>query len=71
MLLVETVERFLDPGEITCCYVDVADEFIDVFEDDLELDGHVGERFTIGSGLLNGGLVYCWKLGYIIPSWTP
>lgn len=46
-LLVEIDECFLGLGQVAGCDVDVADEFVDVFGDDLELDGHVGESFAV------------------------
>lgn len=61
-LLVETGERFLCLGQIAGCNVDVTNEFVDVFWDDLELDGHVGEPFTIGVAILNRELIYCSEL---------
>ena len=58
MLLVETSERFLVQTQIARRNVNIADEFVDVFRDDLELDGHLGETFAIGTASLNGELVY-------------
>ena len=56
--LIETSEGFLHLREVTECDVDIADEFVDVFGDDLKLDGYVGEAFAVG-GLLSGELVHC------------
>ena len=56
--LIETDEGFLQPCEVTGCNVDIAEEFVDVFGDNLKLDGYVGEAFTVG-GLLSGELVHC------------
>ena len=36
--------------------------WLDVFGDDLELDGHAGEAFAVGVAFLNGELVYCSQL---------
>ena len=56
--LIETDEGFLHPRGVTGCDVDIADEFVDVFGDNLKLDGYVGEAFAVG-GLLSGELVHC------------
>lgn len=56
--LIETDECFLHPCEVTGCDVDIAHELIDVFGDDLKLNGYVGEAFAVG-GLLSGEFVYC------------
>lgn len=60
--LVETGERFFVLGQVAQCNINVADEFVDVFGDDLELDGHCGEAFAVGIAFLNGELVYCSQL---------
>ena len=54
--LIETSKRFLDLRKITGCDVNVTDEFVDIFGDDLKLDGHGGKPFAVG-GLLSRELV--------------
>ena len=61
--LIEMSERLLGLGQVAGCDVDVADEFVDIFRDDLELNGHVGEAFAVGSAFLYGEFVYCSELG--------
>ena len=63
VVLTEVGERLLCLGQIAGCDVDVADEFVDIFRYNLELDGHVGEAFAAGSVFLNGEFVYCSELG--------
>ena len=60
--LIEMGERLLGLGQVAGCDVDVADEFVDIFRDDLELDGYVGEALAAGSVFLNGEFVYCSEL---------
>ena len=61
--LVKMGERLSSLGQVAGCDVDVADEFVDILRDDLELDGHVGEALAVGSVFLNGEFVYCSQLG--------
>ena len=56
--LVETCERLFVLDQVAQCNVNIADEFVDVFGDDLELDGHLREAFAVGVAFLNGELVY-------------
>ena len=56
--LIESHEGFLHSREVAGCDVNIADEFIDVFGDDLKLNGYVGEAFAVGS-LLSRQLVHC------------
>lgn len=63
LTLIEMGERLLGLGQVAGCDVDVADEFVDIFRNDLELDGHVGETFAVGRTFLNRELVYCSQLG--------
>lgn len=61
MELIETSERLLGLGEVARCDVGVTDEFVGVFRDYLELDGHVSEPSAIGV-FLKGELVNSSKL---------
>ena len=61
--LVETGEGFFVLDYVAQCNIDIADEFVDVLGDDLELDGHFGEAFAAGvAAFLDGELVYCSQL---------
>ena len=68
MLLIETSERFLGFGQITRSDIDVTDEFVDIFRNDLELDRNASEIFAIGIAILDGELVYFAKLKKFVVS---
>ena len=61
--MVETGERFFVLDQVAQCNINIADEFVDIFRDDLELDGHCGEAFAVGVAFFNGELVYFSQLG--------
>ena len=46
--IIEMGEGFLHHREATGCDLDIADEFVDIFGDELKLDGYVGEAFAVG-----------------------
>lgn len=62
-------KRFLGFSKVARCDVNVADKFIDVFRDDLKLDSHVSETFTIAAAFLNGKLVHSSELGSFYQSY--
>ena len=48
--------------EIAGCNINVSDQLVDIFGDDLKLDGHIGKTLAICCVLLDGQIIYCPKL---------